>query len=143
MGNNFPKHETGKAPRKGKKQPQASAPSQPVVLTGPSETGTSIQHDLNHVEGLSGIESSLDWIAKGIAAITSDDGAISLTSGRCVPIKITLAANDEEDTLADLVHAFQRIADSLAKLAGLDRPPLEPEWSRQAEIPARDNVSTG
>jgi len=130
MGNDFPKHENGKAPRKGKKQPQVPEPSQPVVVMGPQENGASIQHDINHVAGMSGIETSLDWIARGIAALTSDDGAVSLTSGRCVPLKITLAENDDEDTMDRLVTAFERIADSVSKLAGLNRPRLE-SWHEQ------------
>lgn len=52
------------------------------------------------------------------------------------PVKITLAANDDEDTLDRLVTAFERIADAVAKLAGLSRPRLE-SWHEQVEYEPR------
>ena len=127
------KHSNGNGNKPTKrKQTKPQPPSAPVkvVLTGPDAPG-SLQHDINHVAGLAGIEQSLDWIARGLERITNDGTSISLCTARgTVPLKIALAENDEDDALADLTHAFQRIADSLAKLAGLNRPPLEPEWCR-------------
>jgi len=122
---------------KGKRDADAEAVK--VVVSGP-DTGygtPSMQHDINHVAGLTDIEGSLDWIAKGISRLTSDEHSISLTSGYNVdPLKITLAANDYDDTLDRLVTAVERIADSLAKLAGLKRPRLE-LWHEQDEYEPR------
>lgn len=56
-----------------------------VVVTGPDTCdmpSPSMQHDINHVEGLDGIEASLDWIAKGIAHLSSDDFNFSLSHAR-------------------------------------------------------------
>jgi hypothetical protein len=124
------------APRKGtKKQPQSQPEQQPLVVTGPPHAhpyGTpSIQHDINHVQGLSGIEESLDCLVSAVNRITSDDFDLSLSTGRATnPVKITLADDDYSDTMGRLVTAFERIADSVAKLAGLSRPRLE-SWHEQ------------
>ena len=136
MGKEFPKHDAGQTKACKRKPQPAHAPIAPettVVLRGPQQ-GTfdnpgSMQHDINHVAGMSGIEESLDSIASGLYRITSDDHAISISSGGCVPVKITFSDHDGD---TDLTYAIQRIADSLAKLAGLNLTPLEPEWSRHA-----------
>lgn len=52
------------------------------------------------------------------------------------PIQFTLSENDYDDTLDRLVTAFERIADSVAKLAGLSRPRLE-HWHEQEEYRPR------
>jgi hypothetical protein len=104
-----------------------------------------MQHDINHVAGLAGVEESLDWIAKGINRLTSDGQDFSLsTASNANPVKITLSDNDENDTMSDLVTALQRIADSVAKLAGLNRPRLE-SWHEQDEyVPRyRDSACDG
>jgi hypothetical protein len=87
-----------------------------------------MQHDINHVAGLADIQDSLDWIAKGIGRLTSDEFTLSLGhTNHTNPVHITLAPNDDgDDTLERLVTAFERVADSVAKLAGLSRPRLEP-----------------
>ena len=109
-----------------------------VVVTGPDSPShmptPSLQHDINYVSGMGGIEESLDWIARGIEKLTSDEHSISLSAQ--YPIRLTLAANDEEDTLDRLVAAVERIADSLARLAGLSRPRLE-RWYEQDEYTPR------
>lgn len=130
----------------GKSRPKAAKkPDEPVkvVLTGPeSKLGMpapAMQHDLNYVAGLDGIEVSLDWIAKGLQRLTDQDFTVNLTLGQgdnTYPVKLTLANNDCEDTLDRLVAAFERIADSLGRLAGLSRPRLE-NWHEQNEYEPR------
>jgi hypothetical protein len=91
----------------------------------------SMQHDVNYVGGLDGIEQSLDWIAKGISRLTSDEHNLHLSTGYGTdPVKITLCPDDYDDTMDRLVTAVERIADSLARLAGLSRPRLE-SWHEQ------------
>jgi len=132
------KHNNGS---KGKQQKAAkkSASVARVVVTGPDapcyEPTPSMQHDINHVAGMDGVEASLDWIAKGLARLTSDDHTVNLTlaqGSNIYPLKLTLAENDFDDTMARIVTAFERIADSLARLAGLSRPRLE-LWHEQCE----------
>jgi hypothetical protein len=113
------------------------------VVTGPdvaSYTPTpALQHEINHVAGLSDVEESLDWIARSLSRLTDADHAVGLSLGQgdnTYPVKLTLAANDEEDTLDRLVTAFERIADSVARLAGLSRPRLE-HWREQSEYRPR------
>lgn len=150
----IPKHEAtpGKGKPNGKTAKCSTAETiTKVVLQGPDVPfGThrpSMQHDINHVEGLSGVEESLDWIAKGIGKLTNQDQGIHLTLAQgegILPVKITLADNDSEDTMGRLVTAFERIADSVAKLAGLSRPRLE--WWHEQEAyqpPFRDSVPDG
>jgi hypothetical protein len=137
----FPKHgATG--PRKGKKQQPAPQTQQPLVLTGPTvPTGIypstpSIQHDINHVAGLAGIEESLDVLGAAVRRLTGDDGISLSTSYGALPVKITLADDDYSDTMGRLITAFERIADSIAKLAGLNRPRLEC-WHEQDQYEPR------
>jgi len=134
------KHKDGKGPSKPKKQ-TVTEPVK-VVLTGP-ESGyppsPSLQHDINHVAGMDSIEESLDWIAKGVSRLTSDDFNVNLSLGQgrnTNPVQITLRGNDYDDTLERLVTAVERIADSVAKLAGLSRPRLE-SWHEQVEYEPR------
>jgi hypothetical protein len=75
-----------------------------VIVTGPDVPGhissPSMQHDINYVKGLSEVEASLDWIARGISKLTSDDDTVGVVLGQnryCGPVKLTLADNDEED----------------------------------------------
>jgi hypothetical protein len=115
-----------------------------VVVAGPDrEPGglpaPSIQHDINYVDGMDGIEASLDWIAKGLARLTNDDHVVGLhlaQGSNIYPVKLTLAENDFDDTMGRLVTAFERIANSLARLAGLSRPRLE-DWHEQNEYTPR------
>ena len=60
------------------------------------------------------------------------------------PIKLTLSDNEYEDTMDRLVTAFERIADSVARLAGLSRPRLE-HWHEQNEYTPlyRDSACDG
>ena len=98
-----------------------------VEVCGPPEDRKpSMQHSLNYVNGLSGIEESLDWIARGLEKLTSDEHDISLSTGyNTHPVKLTVAESDYDDTMGRVVTAIERIADSLARLAGLNRPRLE------------------
>jgi hypothetical protein len=92
-----------------------------------------MQHEINHVAGLDGVEQSLDWIAQGVSALTSDDTTVGVSIGQnrySGPVQIALAANDSDDTMDRLVTALERIADAVAKLAGLSRPRLE-TWQEQ------------
>jgi hypothetical protein len=112
-----------------------------VVVSGPDDSHNmrthSMQHDLNYVKGLDGIEESLDWIARGLDKLTSDEHDISLSTGYGTdPVKLTLATNNYDDTTDRVVTAIERIADSLARLAGLSRPRLEC-WHEQEEYTPR------
>jgi hypothetical protein len=118
------KHKDGQ-PAKKRQSKQTAQPQQPtdVVLT---------EH-----ASLAGIEGSLDWIARELGRLTSDETSFSLsTAHNTNPVKITLADCDETDTMDRLVLAFERIADSVAKLAGLNRPRLE-SWHEQDEYVPR------
>jgi len=133
-----PKHEATKK-REKKTRPQLQQNT--VVLTGPDSPGhitPSMQHDINYVAGLSGVEESLDWIARGLDRLTGENNSVCLTTGYDTPLKITLADNDTpgSDTMDRLVTALERIADSVAKLAGLTRPRLE-SWHEQDEYVPR------
>lgn len=126
--------------KKKQAKPQPSDPVK-IVVTGPDVPGymptPSLQHDINHVAGLSGIEESLDWIARGLSRLTSDEHNIHISTGYgTAPVKVTFADNDEEDAMDRLVTAIERIADSLAKLAGISRPRLE-AWHEQEEYQPR------
>jgi hypothetical protein len=100
-----------------------------------------MQHDINYVSGLGGIEESLDWIARGLDKLTSDEHDISLSTGYGTdPVKLTLAENDYDDTMDRVVTAIERIADSLARLAGLNRPRLE-SWHEQEDYTPRYKAS--
>ena len=110
-----------------------------VVVTGPDTPGyvssPSMQHEINYVAGLGGVEQSLDWIARSLSHLTSDEHAVRISLGQefnTDPIKLTLSDNDYDDTMDRLVTAFERIADSVAKLAGFSRPRLE-HWHEQDE----------
>jgi hypothetical protein len=131
-----PKKKKGVA--KGKRNGDADAVK--VVVSGSDDSHMrtpSMQHDINYVSGLGGIEESLDWIARGISKLTCDEHSISLSTGYGTdPVKLTLCPNDYDDTLDRLVTAVERIADSLARLAGLDRPRLE-LWHEQEEYTPR------
>lgn len=52
------------------------------------------------------------------------------------PVQVTLADNDTEDAMERFLSAFERIADSLARMAGLSRPRLE-HWYEQDEYEPR------
>jgi hypothetical protein len=114
-----------------------------VVVTGPDfhhmSPSRSMQHAINHVAGLDGIEGSLDNLVSAVARLTHDDHSVGLSIGQnrySGPVQITLADNDESDTMDRLVTAVERIADSVAKLAGLTRPRLE-SWHEQEEYEPR------
>jgi hypothetical protein len=129
--------------RKNKKQSQPQPETSPLVVTGPTvpngiyPSTPSIQHEINHVAGLSGIEQSLDCLVSAVQRLSSDDFDLSLSTGHSTdPVKITLVDNDYSDTMDRLITAFERIADSIAKLAGLNRPRLE-SWHEQDEYQPR------
>jgi hypothetical protein len=116
------KHEP--APRKGKKQPQSQPQVEPQlhVVTGPPNplapfhAERSIQHDINHVAGLAGIEQSLDDMTSALYRITSDSHDFSLsTAHNADPVKITLADNDYSDTMDRLITAFRLLSVSLTQ----------------------------
>ena len=114
-----------------------------VVVTGPDTpahlSSPALQHEINHVAGMDGIEASLDWIARSLGRVTDDDNTVGVVLGQnryAGPVKITFADNDEEDTVDRLVTAFERMADSVAKLAGLSRPRLE-RWHEQSDYQPR------
>jgi hypothetical protein len=131
-----PKHE---ATKKREKKPRPQPQQNTVVLVGPDSNHIrtpSMQHDINHVAGLAGVEESLDWIARGISRLTGEDNSVCLATGYDTPLKIALSNNDHDDTMDRLVTAIERIADSAAKLAGLNRPRLE-SWHEQDQYEPR------
>jgi hypothetical protein len=138
-----PKHEPAKKrTKKQPAQPQAATEPVKVILTG-AETvnggrSPSMRHRVN-VDGLNGVEESLDWIARSIGRLTDDESPLHLNvaqGSNTNPIQITLADDDYGNTMDRLVTAFERIADSVAKLAGLERPRLE-AWHEQDEYEPR------
>jgi len=138
------KHEGGNN-RSGKRAKAAKPKSEPepvkVILTGPDSSGCtrtpSMQHDINYVRGMDGSEQSLDWIARGLEKLATGEPTMHLYTGDgCLPVKVTLAENINDDTMDRLVTAVERIADSLARLAGLNRPRLE-SWHEQEEYTPR------
>jgi hypothetical protein len=117
----------------GKKQDAAKKP----VVTGPDVPTPALQHDINHVAGLGDIQDSLDSIAQSLGRLTNDEHNVHITTGDGTgPVKLTLADSDEDDAMDRVISAFERIADSLAKLAGLSRPRLE-RWYEQEEYEPR------
>jgi len=136
------------------KQPEAETKSEngktTVVVTGPDRepgdlSSASINHEINYVAGIDGIEASLDWIAKGLARLTNEDCTVNLglaQGSNIYPIKLALAENDFDDTMGRVVTAFERIADSLARIDGLSRPRLE-EWHEQDEYTPRYREAMG
>ena len=127
---------------KGKRAKAAKVEAGPsrMVLTGPSADEwplpRSLQHSINHVGGLADIEDSLDWIARGLSKLTDDEHYVHLSTEGTHPIRITLAPDDYEDVMERFVTAVERIADSVAKLAGFSRPRLE-HWYEQDEYTPR------
>jgi len=82
-------------------------------------------------------EKSLDWIARGLEKLATGKPSMGLYTGDgCLPVKVTLAENINDDTMDRFVTAVERIADSLARLAGLNRPRLE-SWHEQEEYEPR------
>jgi hypothetical protein len=132
-------------PSKSKKPPKKREDAKKpepvcVAVTGPETPGSShaesLQHDINHVAGLIDIRDSLESIANGLSRLTSDAHDIQVSARYGAPVRLTLADNDEEDTMGRFVTAFERIADSVARLAGLSRPRLE-SWHEQCEYEPR------
>jgi hypothetical protein len=131
----FPKHETKKAKARKPRQPEKTETK--VVLTGPvSESHVrtpSIQHDINYVAGLGGIEQSLDALTE----VMGLPKRVHLsTEYKSDPVRLTLSENDYDDTMARIVTAFERIADAVSRLAGLSRPRLE-SWHEQDDYEPR------
>jgi hypothetical protein len=138
----IPKHEQAQRKVRKPKQPPAETTTKTVV-TGPLSEYTgkhgSMQHDINHVAGLDGIEGSLDNLVNAVARLVHDDHSVGVSVGQnrfSGPVRITLADDDYTDTMDRFVTALERIADSVAKLAGLSRPRLE-SWHEQDEYEPR------
>src|SRR4051794_16696983 len=132
------KHKDVKEPKKSKSSKKLeNPPPLNVVVTGPDvpqyTPSPAVQHEINYVSGLGGIEQALDAMTAGINRLTD----IRLSTGfDAAPVKVTLADNDEDDAMGRLLTAIERIADSLAKVAGLSRPRLE-QWHEQCEYEPR------
>lgn len=148
MGTYLKQGEVGGSKRTREPKKSATREDAPVrvVVTGPEGTSRtttpSMQHDINYVSGLKGIEESLDWIAKGISRLTGDEHSIALcTSPGINPIQVTLSTNDYDDTMDRFVTAMERIADSIAKLAGLTRPRLEMWHEQDAYTPRYKDIA--
>lgn len=93
------------------------------------------------IDGLASIVSTYVTQARngdnGHSLYTTPNGyPVKVDVESTTPVKLTLADNDEHDTMDRLVAAIERIADSLAKLAGLSRPRLE-RWYEQEEYEPR------
>lgn len=126
----IPKHEA--TARRKKKQPQPAPAPQPLVVTGPPvEYGRpSIQHDINHVEGLSGIEGALNELAAVVSryvnrAASDDHNSLAVFTGPegsgFHPVLLAF----QGETTDRIATALERIADALSKTAGLNLPSLE------------------
>lgn len=131
----------GGPPKKAKKQSAVpEAKDSTVIVKGPGDlTEPALQHDINHVQGLDGVEQSLDLIAQALSRLTNEDYVVplSLAQGHHIhPVKITFADDKYGDTMSRLLSAVERIADALARLAGLSRPRLE-QWYEQEEYEPR------
>jgi len=131
MGN-FPKLEQAepKAPKKG-----------PVKVKNPppDEPAQTHQHDINYVAGLGDVASKLDWIGDAVASLIADGNHVGLAicqNRYGGPIQLTATDEDGNGMMDRLVTAVERIADSLAKVAGLTRPRLE-SWHEQSEYTPR------
>lgn len=77
----------------------------------------------------------------GASMFTHPDGypvKVALEQGEqgSNPIQLTLSENDYDDTMNRFVTALERIADAVAKIAGLSRPRLE-SWHEQDEYEPR------
>lgn len=137
----IPKHEvTTPAPRKGNKKPP-----QPAVAAVAAAPAITLDVDMTGVEAaLAKLACSVSSYGENtylgenkLAVFTELDGyPVKVHLESETPIKITLADNVEEDTIDRLVTAFERIADSVAMLAGLNRPRLE-SWHEQCEYEPR------
>src|ERR1035438_8250726 len=116
--------------RPAPKKRESNKPAQPpamdrtkVIITGPMSDHNnhprSIQHDINYVAGMDGIEGSLDNLVGAVARLTHDDHNVGVTVCQNQyggPVNLALTDTDGNDTMDRLVTAFERIADSVAKL---------------------------
>src|SRR4051812_12053530 len=120
----------GESKRTAKKAEVKKRETAHVVVTGPDApryTSTpALQHEINHISGIGGIEQALDGIGESLGNL-----GLSIVQG---PIKLTLAENDEYDA-GRLFTALERIADSVALLAGLSRPRLEQWHDQETYVP--------
>ena len=126
---------------------KGAKPRQPKKSATPEQPSPSLQHDVNYVAGLTDIEASLDWIAKAIGRLTSDEHSVGLALSQNrygKPVQLALCDSDGNDMTDRVVASLERIADAMGKLAGLNRPRLE-SWHEQDEYTPRyrDEVSHG
>jgi hypothetical protein len=136
------KHKDGKPTKKRESKQPAPENVSKVVVTGPDSgysPSPSMQHDINHVDGLGDVATNLDWIGDAVARLTADGNHVGLAvcqNRYGGPIQITPTDEDGNGMMDRLVAAMERIADSVAKLAGLNRPRLE-SWHEQCEYEPR------
>lgn len=139
----IPQHEPSKKTKAVKKtrltvadMPHLTDEATKVAVTGPmGDHGhhRSIQHEINHIAGMDGIEGSLDNLVSVVKRLTLDDHHVGVTLSQNQygsPVKLSLCDSDGFDFTDRLVDAVERIADSIARLAGLARPRLE-SWHEQ------------
>ena len=136
----IPKHEvTTPAPRKGNKKPPQPAVAAVAAAPDPNLGLGDVAVALNRIAGLyANHQRRMDMGENGLSISTSsfdDPVKVQLESGDN-PVKLTFADNIEDDAMDRLITAFERIADSIAKLAGLNRPRLE-SWHEQDEYEPR------
>lgn len=145
----IPKHE---AKAQKTKQPKPFDPEE--ARYGPDAVAKNVTAEANdyrlNVRNSSCIEEALDGLASIISTYVTNErdgenGSGLYSTKHAYPVKVaidndtlklTLADNDNDDTMDRLVTAFERIADSVAKLAGLTRPRLE-SWHEQDEYEPR------
>ena len=123
----IPKHEPAK--RKAKSQPQATPDyrdSQSIAeaIDGFASIFSTYVTQARNGDNGSGLYSSPD--SYPVKVVLDND----------YPVKVTLSDNDNDDAMDRFVTALERIADSVAKLAGLSRPRLE-SWHEQDEYEPR------
>jgi hypothetical protein len=93
---------------------------------------------------LGDVAANLDWIGDAVARLTKDGTTVGLAvcqNRYGGPVQITTTDEDGNSTMDRLVTAFERIADSVAKLAGLARPRLESWHEQDAYEPRHKDIA--
>jgi hypothetical protein len=125
----YPKHEKKSRAAKGSgKQPGAKVPEgNTVVVTGPPIDSPALQHEINHVAGLAGVETSLARLAGILStyvtqARNGDNGHSLFTDPQGYPVRVVLETDTGDIDVSisfgdELQAAMNSIADSLKQIA--------------------------
>jgi len=132
----IPKHEATARRKKKPPQPPQAPDATTVVVTGPPNPDAPfhaerpMQHEINRVAGLSGIEGALDELAGVVSgyvnrAASDDHNSLAVFTGPEGSGYNPVLLAFQGDTTDRIATALERIADALAKTAGLNLPSLE------------------